>query len=110
MVSLAYEKRAIPLLWRCYIAHSSDDYPAEGQVGMIEALVLHVVSALLGDSRLLVLADRGIGYSSDLMPRLRSLGMKFVLRISRIVASPPLGCISGGKLVMLNLGFWLSMM
>lgn len=81
MVSLAYEKRAIPLMWRCYKANSAADYPVEGQVGMIEDLIRRVVTALPQASRPLVLADRGIGYSSDLMKRLRALGVKFVLRI-----------------------------
>ncbi|MCI0713636.1 MAG: hypothetical protein L0154_25995, partial [Chloroflexi bacterium] len=81
MVSLAYEQRAIPLMWRCYIANATDAYPAAGQVGIIEDLVGHVVAALPADSHPLVLADRGIGYSSDLMRRLRALRVKFVLRI-----------------------------
>src|SRR5688572_1969482 len=34
MVSLAYENRAIPLVWRCYEANSKSGYPAEGQVEM----------------------------------------------------------------------------
>ena len=42
MVSLAYQRRAIPLMWRCYQANSAADYPAEGQVAMIVAMVKRV--------------------------------------------------------------------
>ena len=44
MVSLAYERRAIPLLWRCYIGNSKANYPQQGQVLLIYGFAGHVVT------------------------------------------------------------------
>lgn len=81
MVSLAYEKRAIPLMWRCYKANSKADYPSEGQVQMIVELVRRVCACLPGESHPIVLADRGIGHSSNLIRLLEKHTLAYLLRI-----------------------------
>jgi hypothetical protein len=81
MVSLAYEKRAIPLMWRCYKANSKADYPPEGQVRMIVELVRQVCVCLPPDSQPIVLADRGIGHSSNLIRLLEEHNLHYLLRI-----------------------------
>jgi hypothetical protein len=57
MVGLAYEQRAIPLMWRCY---HPEAYPVEGQV---------------------VQADRGIGTSPDLIRKLETAQLMYLLRV-----------------------------
>jgi hypothetical protein len=49
MVSLAFERRAIPLMWRAYIANSQTDYPRAGQVQTIATLLAKVIEALPAD-------------------------------------------------------------
>ena len=51
VVSLAYENRAIPLVWRCYRANSAIDYPQQGQVLLVWGLLARVLAALPSDSR-----------------------------------------------------------
>ncbi len=81
MVSLAYKKRAIPLMWRCYKANSKVDYPAEGQVQMIVDLVRRVCACLPAESQPILLADRGIGHSSNLIRRLEKHQLRYLVRI-----------------------------
>lgn len=81
MVSLAYQGRAIPLVWRCYRANSAPDYPNQGQVLMVWGLLARVVSALPATSRPLVQMDRGLGHSSAMMKALRDLGVHFQVRV-----------------------------
>ncbi len=68
MVSLAYEGRAIPLLWRCYYANDASSHPQQGQVLLIYGLLAHVLSQLPPQVRPLVQMDRGLADSSA-MPR-----------------------------------------
>lgn len=81
MVSLAYQQRAIPLMWRCYKANSADDYPPEGQVAMIVDMVQRVCAQLPAASRPLVMADRGISHSSALIKALQAHDILYLLRI-----------------------------
>jgi hypothetical protein len=60
MVGLAWQKRCIPLAWRPYRAHSTAEYPQEGQVKMIHTLLQQVKAGLPPDLEGLVLADRDI--------------------------------------------------
>ena len=68
VVGVAYEGRCIPLAWRCYQANSSSNYPAEGQVRMIEQLLQSIQAGMPADKRVIVMADRGIGTSPALCP------------------------------------------
>ena len=81
MVSLAYEQRAIPLVWCCYRANSKDDYPGQGQVLMIWGLLARVLEALPADSRPVVQMDRGLGHSSAMIKALEDLGVDFLVRV-----------------------------
>lgn len=83
MVSLAYEQRAIPLLWRCYRANSALDYPAQGQVLLVWGLLAKVLAALPPESRPLVQMDRGLGHSSAMLKALRQLGIAFQVRVKQ---------------------------
>lgn len=82
-VALAYEGRCIPLAWRMYQANSRTDYPAEGQVGMIMALLQQVASGMPKGTKVCVLADRGIGTSPALMRGVMALGWHFLFRVTR---------------------------
>lgn len=81
MVSLAYEQRAIPLVWRCYRANSAMDYPAQGQVLMVWGLLARVIAALPSDSRAIVQMDRGLGHSSAMLKALKTLPLTFQVRV-----------------------------
>ncbi|MBT7601657.1 MAG: hypothetical protein HN560_11340 [Anaerolineae bacterium] len=83
MISLALRKRAIPLIWRCYRANSSEDYPAEGQVQMIRAMLGTLKPILPEDKRVILEADRGIGNSSNLMREVKDVGIEFLFRVNR---------------------------
>ena len=74
MVGAAYEGRCIQLAWTCYKALSHEDYPIEGQVGMIAALLGQLKSVLPDDRQVMVLADRGIGNSPALCKAVEALG------------------------------------
>jgi len=82
-VAQAYESRCIPLAWRMYRANSREDYPAEGQVGMIMALLQQVASGMPKGTKVCVLADRGIGTSPALMRGVMALGWHFLFRVTR---------------------------
>jgi hypothetical protein len=81
MVSLAYEGRAIPLVWRCYRANSAMEYPQQGQVLMIWGLLARVLAALPPDSRAIVQMDRGLGHSSAMLKALATLPLRFQVRV-----------------------------
>lgn len=83
MVSLAYEKRAIPLMWCCYRANSELDYPAQGQVLLVWGLLARVLQALPAGSRPLVQMDRGLAHSSAMLKALNSLEVKYLVRVKQ---------------------------
>ncbi len=78
VVSLAYRQHAIPLAWRCYLPTA---YPAEGQVGLIRNLFAPLVPLVAAHTPVIVVADRGIGCSSQLVDVLRTLGLGFLFRV-----------------------------
>lgn len=78
MVGLAYRGRAIPLLWRCYLPNH---YPPEGQVALIAELLTRLRLLVPAEIAFTVQADRGIGTSPDLIRKLDSLGINFLLRV-----------------------------
>ena len=81
MISLAFEARAIPLIWRCYRANTATDYPAEGQVKMIASLLAAIIAVIPEDKQIIVQADRGIGNSSFLMREMEELGLNYLFRV-----------------------------
>lgn len=81
MVSLAYQQRAIPLIWRCYYGNSAVDYPQQGQVLMIYGLLAHVCSCLPPQMRPLVQMDRGLGHSAAMLKALADLEVDFLVRV-----------------------------
>lgn len=82
MVGLAWQGRCLPLAWRTYRANSRADYPAEGQVGMIRALLEQVKAGIGEDAPVLVLADRGIGCSPALCRVVEGLGWHYLFRVT----------------------------
>ena len=82
VLSLAVEKRAIPLQWRCYRANSSADYPPEGQVALILKMLQNVLAVMPKGKTVILEADRGIGNSSRLMQGVAQQGAYFLFRIS----------------------------
>lgn len=82
MVGLAWEGRCLPLAWRTYRANSAADYPPEGQVGMIQALLTQVKAGLTDEVEVLVLADRGIGTSPALCRAVEALGWRYLFRVT----------------------------
>jgi len=81
MVSLAYEGRAIPLVWCCYWANRAEAYPSQGQVLLIWGLLARVVSWLPSSARPLVEMDRGLGHSSAMLRALRNLPLSYLVRV-----------------------------
>lgn len=82
VVGLAHEGRCIPLAWQCYRANSAADYPAEGQVAMIERLLRVVAQGIPAGKRVIVLADRGIGTSPRLCQGVSDLGWHYLFRVT----------------------------
>lgn len=82
MISLAIQKRAIPLIWRCYRANAAVHYPPEGQVKLIADLLKQVVAVLPKNQAVILEADRGIGYSANLMRAVSQLGAYFLFRVN----------------------------
>lgn len=82
LVGLAWEGRCLPLAWRTYTANSCADYPAEGQVGMIETLLKQVQAGIGTQRQVLVLADRGIGCSPALCRAVAALGWCYLFRVT----------------------------
>lgn len=81
MVSLAFERRAIPLIWKCYRANSAADYPEEGQVGVIIKLLATILPVMPKGQQIIVQADRGIGNSSNLMGEIAEIGLFYLFRV-----------------------------
>jgi hypothetical protein len=82
LVGVAWEGRCLPLAWRTYRANSSADYPPEGQVKVIEALLKQVKAGLPPAVKVLVLADRGIGTSPDLCRAVSGLEWHYLFRVT----------------------------
>ena len=83
VVGLAYENRCIPLAWRIYKANDKASYPAEGQVAVIQQLFEAIKPAFKARQKVLVLADRGIGTSPDLMRVVMKLQWHFLFRVTK---------------------------
>jgi hypothetical protein len=82
MVGVAWEGRCLPLVWRTYRANSAVDYPPEGQVKLIEALLRTVKAHLPPGTEVLLLADRGLGTSPALCRRVAALGWHYLFRVT----------------------------
>ena len=82
LVGLAYQQRCIPLVWRCY---SSQAYPAEGQVKLIQDLLERIQAVLPSGIRPVVQVDRGIGTSSKLLRMVQGLGWGYLFRVQASV-------------------------
>jgi hypothetical protein len=80
MVGVAYRASAIPLIWRAY---APDDYPSEGQVGLMNALLDHLRAYIPPEQTVLLLADRGLGTSPTWQQHLSDTGWPYVLRVQR---------------------------
>ena len=78
MVGLAYQGRAIPLLWRCY---RPEAYPEQGQVDLIMELLMRLRLLVPDTIALTVQADRGIGTSPDLIRKLEAAALMYLLRV-----------------------------
>lgn len=78
MVGVAYRQRAIPLLWRCYLANQ---YPREGQVGLIVEMLTRLRLWLPDTIALTVQTDAGIGTSPTLIRALNRLDVMYLLRV-----------------------------
>lgn len=74
LVGLAFERRCIPLAWRCYRANDASAYPPEGQVGLIASLLGQILAGMP--------ADRGIGTSPKLCQAIARLGWFYLLRVT----------------------------
>lgn len=85
MVGAAYKRRCIPLIWRCYKASSAADYPGEGQVKMIAAMLGQLKAFMPDDRPVRVLADRGIGTSPSLCRAVETLGWRYLFRVVKTV-------------------------
>lgn len=83
VVGVVYEGRCIPLAWRSYRANSRQDYPSEGQVGMILDLLQPIRAGMPTGKHVRVLADRGIGTSPDLMHGIMTFGWTFLFRVTK---------------------------
>ena len=81
VVSVAYEGRAIPVAMMTY--HQTK-WPM-GQVKMITKMLRWVRDGAGGGRDLIVMADRGIGTSPNLLKAIEGLGMHYMMRVSKIV-------------------------
>jgi hypothetical protein len=81
MVSLAFQQRAIPLVWRCYVANDADAYPQQGQVLLVWQLLARVLSVIPLACRPVVQMDRGLAHSSAMLKALNNLGVTYLVRV-----------------------------
>ena len=81
VVSVAYEGRAVPVAMMTY--HQTR-WPM-GQVEMITTMLRWVRDGAGKGRDLIVMADRGIGTSPNLLKAIEGLGMHYMMRVSRIV-------------------------
>lgn len=81
-VGVAWEGRCVPLIWRVYRANSAAEYPPEGQVKLIEALLRAIKAHLPVGTEVLVLADRGIGTSPELCRVVARLEWSYLFRVT----------------------------
>jgi hypothetical protein len=79
-VGLAYQASAIPLIWRAY---DPADYPAEGQVALLNGLLDHLRTLIPADQPCLLLADRGLGTSPSWQEHLTATDWPYLLRVQR---------------------------
>lgn len=77
VIGLAYRKRCIPLIWRCYRQNS---WPNK-QVQLIADMMQQVAAALPEGCTPLLQADRGIGTSPDLIREVKNLKWHFLFRV-----------------------------
>ena len=82
VVGLAWAGRCIPLAWRCYIANNGEEYPDEGQVGILRTLLQAVQKGIPCDREVVVLADRGIGTSPELCRVVMGLNWYYLFRVT----------------------------
>jgi hypothetical protein len=82
LVGVAWQERCLPLIWRVYRANSAAEYPAEGQVKLIDGLLRTVAAHLPPGTAVLLLADRGIGTSPELCRVVDGLGWHYLLRVT----------------------------
>jgi hypothetical protein len=80
MVGLAYQRTAIPLLWRAY---DPADYPEEGQVRVMSQLLSRLRAVVPTDQPMVLLADRGLGTSPQWQQRLSEMNWDYLLRVQR---------------------------
>lgn len=78
MVGVAYQGSAIPLIWRAY---TLEDYPEEGQVALMNALLKQLHDLLPPEQATLLLADRGLGTSPTWQDHLSNTGWHYLLRV-----------------------------
>ena len=81
VVSVAYEGRAIPVAMMTY--HQTQ-WPM-GQVEMITKMLRWVRDGAGVGRDLIAMADRGIGTSPNLLKAIEGLGMRYMMRVSKIV-------------------------
>lgn len=79
VVVVAWSERCIPLAWRCY---NPTQYPAEGQVKLIEGLLQSVQTGISHHYEVCLLADRGIGTSPDLCRAVSQMGWTYLFRVT----------------------------
>jgi hypothetical protein len=77
VVALAYRKRAIPVVWRCY---HQEKWPCS-QVELVCGLLKLVGQALPPGVVPLVQADRGIGTSPELALSIQQMGWHYLFRV-----------------------------
>jgi hypothetical protein len=85
VVGIAWESRCIPLAWRVYKANDAEAYPEEGQVEIIRNMLVCVKEGLSWcdcRQKVVVMADRGIGVSSNLCQAVDELGFSYLFRVT----------------------------
>lgn len=81
MVSLAFEQRAIPLVWRCYRANSASDYPQQGQVVLVWQLIARALAVIPLACRPIIQMDRGMAQSEAMFRALKNLQVSYLVRL-----------------------------
>ena len=83
VIGVAFENRCIPLVWRSYKANNRKAYPREGQVEMIVDMLRLIQQAMPEGKFATVMADRGIGCTSNLYRKVDKLGLRLMFRINK---------------------------
>lgn len=85
MLGIDFRGRSLPLIWRCWRESSKKDFPKEGKVAMICAMLDVVLPFFPAETPPVLMVDRGLGSSPNLVNEVEKRGIRFMFRVNKQV-------------------------